>query len=164
MSATTDSVRHLHYTADEARLLVENNITPKENTITCYVYKENQSLADGVRTTMSFSTQLWDTDDMWAIGDPTKIYVNRNGLYLIAAWVTFQSHATMGRYREHLVFINGVRESHLEQRKENDINHWYTFCRSYMFTKGDYAEFKMGHNAGVSLLGSMRVAITRIAK
>lgn len=45
----------------------------------------NQLIPDNVLTVISFDTEVFDTDSMWALGSPTIVTINTTGLYLMGA-------------------------------------------------------------------------------
>jgi hypothetical protein len=44
--------------------------------------KATQSINDSTWTALSFDTEICDTDECWAVGDPTYLYAQRDGYYL----------------------------------------------------------------------------------
>jgi len=56
--------------------------------LACVVYKFEQVIAaNGVWNNISFSTEEHDSNTMWAVGDPTKLYATEAGYYHIIAWI-----------------------------------------------------------------------------
>lgn len=52
----------------------------------------SQAIPNNVITSISFSTENTDTDNMWSLADPTKIFAPVNGIYL----ATFNAAFTIG--------------------------------------------------------------------
>jgi hypothetical protein len=165
MTKATDIVRHRYFTDDEVKLLIENNVIPEDNAITCRVTEAAQDVDTDSETTITFDTEDWDTDSMWAIGEPSRVYANRNGLYLIHLYVRFAYHATKLTIREHRIYLNGARQPDTyEYRKHNDGYHRYTWARMQSLSRGDYLEVKLIHNAGTTLSCAVEFGLSRLAK
>jgi hypothetical protein len=159
-----DRARHEHISPNEARTLLENNVTPAANSYLCLVGTTTQSLLTGVRTLVTFTTEVYDTDSMWAIGDATKIYAARAGLYLIVMRVLYTYHSGTGNVREHLIYKNGIRVDY-EKRKGTDKYHHYTWSRIIQMEKDDYLQVYLMQGTGSTLsnntcyLGIARMAL-----
>ncbi len=66
-----------------------------------------QAISTSTGTPVSFSTELSDTDSIWAIGDPTKFVAPRAGLYHFTASAgQWEGHAT--GWRETYFYLNGT--------------------------------------------------------
>jgi len=50
----------------------------------------------GVVIVVSFDTEVFDTGEMWAAGDPTRMYATIPGVYAISAGADFQPNGTAG--------------------------------------------------------------------
>lgn len=69
-----------------------------------------QSVASSTIGWIAHDAKVFDTDNMWAIGSPTRLTCRTAGKYLIGAHVDFSTNST-GTFREALIQINGLSGS-----------------------------------------------------
>ena len=67
----------------------------------------NQSIATITITPISFGTVLFDTDTMYAAGNPTRLTVKTAGVYYINAWISYAQNTT-GTKRTVFIRLNGT--------------------------------------------------------
>lgn len=57
-----------------------------------------QTIPNDTETAIIWNSEIEDVGDMWDSGDPTKIVIPSNGLYLVAAMAFFEPNANGSRY------------------------------------------------------------------
>jgi hypothetical protein len=76
----------------------------------CRVYRSTtQSINNNTLTALSFDTEVVDTDGCWAVGDPTKLYAQRDGYYAAGGcWEMLAAQNTVASRILVLVRVNGT--------------------------------------------------------
>lgn len=105
-------------------------------------------------TVVPFNTEVFDTDNMWVIGSPTRLTLQRTGFYVFGAEILWPSNATGNRIMEwrHTPISGSGAVALLDNRNDapsgdysRQLNYqWY-------FTAGDYLELYVGQVSGGAL-------------
>lgn len=93
-----DNLAYLKAEADKIPALTD---PPKVRCVVTTNFNSTTSIG-----AISWETESFDTDTMFAAGDPTKITFTKAGLYLITLWVSWSS-GTAGSYRHAGIYLSG---------------------------------------------------------
>lgn len=75
-----------------------------------YWYRNaNQSIASGTDTIVSWTTESYDTDNMWSVGAADHLLIATPGKYVITAQVDWTPNAT--GYRAQRILLNGTNRN-----------------------------------------------------
>lgn len=69
-----------------------NVITPAS----CEVVRSSQGVASGGTDLCTFTSETWDNDSMWSIGDSSKIYLRTTGVWLVQAFMSLTGGPAYG--------------------------------------------------------------------
>lgn len=106
----------------------------------------NQSITAGAAQAISYDTERVDTNDMWAVGDPTKIVFNTAGRYLIGARVRFAADAT-GTFRSLVLEANANLALAAQITAPPAIAFDLGVVSYELFAAGDYIRTMVAHDA-----------------
>jgi hypothetical protein len=118
----------------------------------CRVYRSTtQSINTGTLTALSFDTEVVDTDGCWAVGDPTRLYAQRDGYYAAGGcWEMVSTQNTVASRILVLVRVNGttavaIGDNHTIANKTAAVG-----CAVGMIwlSAGDYVEIMALHDEG----------------
>ena len=102
--------------------------------------------ASGVPTAVTWETEIFDTDAMWAIGQPSRLVVPLQGIYLMGATVTW---GQLSSSREIFFMVNGATE--LERKTIHNtlaFNGGCSFQYLWYLNAGDYVELYAAQYSG----------------
>lgn len=107
-----------------------------------------------VTASLPFTTEVFDTDTMWAVGQPTRIIFQKRGLFLIGAFALWVGNVT--GYREMSILYTpsvGV-PSTLETTRDDDppaTDLYQKINYQWFFEVGDYIEIQVTQTSGGGL-------------
>jgi hypothetical protein len=124
-------------------------------TLPCVFVKSsvNQSIANGVNTTLSFDLEDYDTDNLHSTTtNNSRITISRAGLWLFFATVVFASNST--GFRTVYLGINGGGSIGVTRVTVNAVSGIETYvCAAGMknLSVNDYVEVIVSQNSGAAL-------------
>lgn len=117
--------------------------------IGCRVYRAtDQTIASDTGVKISYSNERWDTDSMWDVSDPTKVYINTAGVYNITSQVFWSTTSTTGIRSSTILINNQVYASYLSTAGSVP---YQTTTTMYNLSDGDYIEILVYQNSGGNL-------------
>lgn len=123
-------------------------------------FSSTTTLAD-----VSWTGENFDTDNMWNIGNPTRITIMTAGLYLVTAYVGWSS-GTAGSYRHAGIYVNnntGLIVSVLTVPAATAGITTVSLAGLYLFTASDYMQLKLqsgeAENVSCCALTALRMVI-----
>jgi hypothetical protein len=115
----------------------------------------NQNINPSTMTWVIFGQELYDTDNMFSSTQPTKIYINHAGKYIVSAQVYWNYYGVGGYRRELYIYINRAQAPSAtsdlyETVGGGAINQE---CSGVVkLNKGDYVELRAYQNSGTGLV------------
>ena len=101
--------------------------------------------------TVSWNIEVFDTDTMWAIGTPTKMFATQAGKYLINASVAWGHNGSTAGNRYMFINFNGSTVDIASDVRIDTGDNYVQLNTSALwnFTAGQYIELKVYQNSGV---------------
>jgi hypothetical protein len=99
-----------------ARMSAQNRFRYLNAEVSVY-RNNNQTITNNTNTAISFDTETFDTDGMWAIGDPTKLVAQLAGKYVITCSARWDGNATGSR----VVSVKKNGTTFLSQNGSKDV-------------------------------------------
>ncbi len=129
----------------------------------CHVYYSSlQSIPDATWTNVVFDSEISDIGGMWAIGDPSKITLPANGVYLIVADLIFPSNAT--GFRQIGINLNGSIRTHVTITPGMAANHRMHIVAMYSRGAGEWIEVQAHQDSGGPLnISGASVVVQRLS-
>lgn len=130
------------------------------NPVRCVLFRNaSQAIANTTFTDISWDNEESDTDGMWAIGDPTKLYCTKAGTYNVAADVMVGAAASgiwQARLYKNTTLIDIFDQSTV------GFGFIRIVANGITLTEGDYLKITLYQNSGGSLNISASSGYTRI--
>lgn len=110
----------------------------------CRVYRDStQSIAHNTLVPLSFSTEVYDTDSCWSVGDPTKLYATHAGYYMAGGQINFQP-GVMSQAADIGVFIRANGTTYLAAQQaycvaSHEVS-WSVVAGMFWLGAGEYVE------------------------
>lgn len=120
----------------------------------------DQTITTATWTSIIFQNERFDTDGMWAAGDPTRLVAVTAGIYTAGGFCSFEANATGARAAR---IVKGVGGSALEGLAELSVpgiatdisgaggNAMNVQTRPFVLEVGDWISFDVFHNRGSNL-------------
>ena len=135
----------------------------------CIVNRDTQTVSNASEGSISFDTEILDTDNMWASTNPTKVFVPEAGLYMVNASILWSNSAGGDlRYARIQRFNSSdAGQNVVEQRNSQAFDGSYGFSTnaSYITTAsaGDYFMLKCYQNSGGSLTVASSLQVVKLS-
>jgi len=114
------------------------------------VYRSSaQNIPSGVATAISFDNEQFDTDNIWAIGAPTRLVCRTAGKYQITAHLRWADNAV--GLRQVIVMINGVLAIVIVSDVAFGANQLQVLSTLYHLAVNDFAEVYVYQTSGGNL-------------
>jgi hypothetical protein len=112
-----------------------------------------QSITSGTETQISFDTEMYDNDNMYASSAADRITINTAGYYLVVGVYSFANGSNVTGYRRMSVYANGTL---LASNTAPPVatNQYMEASGIVYFNAGDNANMKVIHTAGVAISGA----------
>lgn len=113
-----------------------------------------QTIADSSQTTLTWNTELWDTDGIHNGTNPTRLTCKTAGKYLVWCNVLWESNAT--GYREIFLDKNGGsgNEPYCRVNAINGVENAHVCMAIFDLGVNDYVEARVKQTSGGNLLVS----------
>lgn len=122
----------------------------------CRVYRSTTlAVPTSTIVTVPFSSEVWDSDGMWALADPDKIYAPIDGLYECIGHSVFDNTSEAG-LRTVVRHSTGpaVAVSTADSSSGPGQHSRFTPTGWYPFTAGDYITMEVYHDGAATTLNS----------
>ena len=120
-----------------------------------------QNISNGIATPIQFTTEDFDSHNMWTVGSPSVFTIPIAGLYLFGINVGWQASANT--VREVFFRQNGVTELQRYSNLKSDVAvafHGYDMSYQWYFQAGDTLEAVAFQSSGGTLtVGALRTAM-----
>lgn len=163
---TTPSVTASGPTADEDLTLAGKGVGATLDRAGCYLSRlATQSINNTTDTVISWDSEKYDPQGMYAGGSPTRITIPQTGLYEIKVHIQLASNTT--GYRASRFLINGsvtspAVVSHVSVPASGNAQIYYNFVWS--LTATNYVEFDVWQNSGGALaVNFASISVKRIS-
>lgn len=112
----------------------------------------DQSITTDTPTVISFDTEIFDSDNLWDSGSPTRLTINTGGLYLMGACGNWSANSSE-TVREFTFRANGITNLNSQDIKPNNAIAALGQEASYLwfFQPGEYVELVVRHESGVNM-------------
>lgn len=109
------------------------------------------SIANNTLTTLSFSDDAYDTDTMWASGNPSRLTFTTAGVYVVTVNLLWQKHTAGDRLAQ--VRANGtdILLQDTKQAGGEDLRIGHSLCLEESFAAADYIEVRVQQTSGGNL-------------
>ncbi|HYE78415.1 MAG TPA: hypothetical protein VEI97_10535 [bacterium] len=115
-----------------------------------YYAAGSQSIATSTVTTLTFDTESYDTDTLWAGGAPTRITFTTAGKYAVFGHARFASNTT--GQRQLLIRLDGTTNiASVNLRAGSTDVTDVAIYTEYVFTAGQYVELQAHQDSGGNL-------------
>jgi hypothetical protein len=123
----------------------------------------NQSIANNSETAISFDTVEVDNAGMYSAGTPTRVTVQKAGVYMVTASVVYVANGTGDRYSS--LQLNGGSHVSYSLSPAASASHNTAHNISYVaaFNVGDYLELKVAQYSGAALNATGRLQVTALS-
>jgi len=117
--------------------------------IGCRVYRAtDQTIANNTGVRISYSNERWDTDSMWDVSDPTKVYINTAGVYNITSQVLWKTTSTNGERISAILINNQIYAAYDSKAGSTPFQ---TITTMYNLSADDYVEILVYQTSGGNL-------------
>lgn len=117
--------------------------------IGCRVYRAtDQTIANNTDVRISYSNERWDTDSMWDVSDPTKVYINTAGVYNITSQVLWKTTSTNGVRISAILINNQIYAAYDSKAGSTPYQNITTM---YNLSADDYVEILVYQTSGGNL-------------
>ena len=119
---------------------------------TCRIYGATQSIPNSAWTTIVFTSERWDTHDMFDTSKSTvRIVVPFDGMYLLGGQIQFAGSSTGGRFVR--LLVNGATEIGMQSLLESGLAYDVRLIVVSLasLTAGSYVELQVWQNSGAAL-------------
>lgn len=111
----------------------------------------NQSIPNNVLTPISFDAEVWDTDSIWEIANPTRLTCKTVGVYAMWGGMIYSFHGT--GYRDWDIRLNSV--TYISAYRDKSLgalkNHYSSVSGIYKLAVNDYIELMAFQDSGAAL-------------
>lgn len=148
-------------TAEQLNTYLRDNLNTFLNPPRCQLSRasgSNQAIASGAFDAISWAAgaEYYDTDNMWAVANPTRITMNTAGLYLISGHAGFAPGGIGSLTKRSLRLTLGAGAVLLREVSDtvvaSDTHYWNREVTLIaQFTAGQYVELKAFQDTGAPL-------------